>query len=79
MASNDTTRITVTIGRSKLDEVLRSTGEPKMSPAVNRAIDDYLRFVRAREFADFIRAGKLPYFSLTNEDLEATDLADAER
>jgi hypothetical protein len=76
---DDTKRITVTIEREELEELRRQTGERTASGAVNRAIEEFLRIVRAREFAGLIRAGQLPPFSLTNEELESADLTEATR
>lgn len=62
-------RITVDIDADKLEEIRRITGLRKKSPAVNRALDMFLREMRKRGLLDRVREGKTDY-PLTNEALE---------
>ena len=50
-------RITVDIEESILDDLVALTGEPKRSPAVARAVGDYVRRLKLREFGRLIRQG----------------------
>jgi hypothetical protein len=66
-------RITVEIENEALAELLRVTGESKKSPAIAKAVDEYLRRTRAREFGRLIRESAFDY-PYTNEQIEAADL-----
>jgi hypothetical protein len=50
-------RITVDIEESILDDLVALTGETKRSPAVARAVGDYVRRLKLREFGRLIRQG----------------------
>ncbi len=50
-------RITVDIEESILDDLVALTGETKRSPAVARAVSDYVRRLKLREFGRLIRQG----------------------
>jgi hypothetical protein len=50
-------RITVDIPDDKLKELLEVTGEKKMSPAVSKAVLEYIKRVKASELASLIRSG----------------------
>lgn len=66
-------RITVDLEPAVLDELLRVTGERKKSPAVAKAVSEYLRRTRARTFGRLLREGSFDY-PYTNEQIEAADL-----
>ena len=50
-------RITVDIEESVLDDLVKLTGETKRSPAVARAVEDFVRRQKLREFGRLIREG----------------------
>lgn len=50
-------RITVDIDESVLDDLVALTGETKRSPAVARAVGDYVRRLKLKEFGRLIRQG----------------------
>jgi Arc/MetJ family transcription regulator len=54
-------RITVEIDAAVLDEVMAITGEKSKSPAVARAVAEYVRRIRAREFGRLMREGAFDY------------------
>ncbi|MEP6662301.1 MAG: type II toxin-antitoxin system VapB family antitoxin [Verrucomicrobiota bacterium] len=62
-------RITVDIEESVLDELAKMTGETKMSPAVNRAVTDFVKKQKAKEFGKLLREGAFD-FPMTNDELE---------
>jgi Arc/MetJ family transcription regulator len=65
-------RITVDIGRETLRDVMKLTGEHKKSPAVSKAVTEYVRRAKAREFGRLIRESYFDFPS-TNEDVERQD------
>lgn len=54
-------RITVDIDEEILAEVLRITGDKNKSPAVARAVTEFVRRQQAREFGRMIREGVFDY------------------
>ena len=62
-------RITVDIDAEKLEEIQRLTGFRMKSPAVNRALDIFLREMRKRKLLDRVREGKTDY-PRSNDELE---------
>ena len=50
-------RITVDIDEPLLHDLLAITGDTKRSPAVARAVEDFVRRSKLREFARLIRQG----------------------
>ena len=54
-------RITVDIENSILDELLKITGDKNKSPAVARAVTEYVRRKKARDFGRMIREGVFDY------------------
>ena len=65
-------RITVDISNEHLADVLRTTGIPNKSPAVAKAIEEYLLMKTRQRFARSIREKRLHY-STTNEEIERAD------
>lgn len=65
-------RITVDIPDDVLDELLKATGEAKMSPAVSKAAQEYLRRLKARQFGRMLREGAFDY-PMTNDEIEKAD------
>lgn len=61
-------RITVDIEEGILAEVMALTGEKHKSPALAKAITEFVRRQRAREFGRLIREGAFDYPSQTSPD-----------
>jgi len=66
-------RITIEIDASELKKIQQLTGQKKKSPAVSRALADYLRIQQKQRLIERALTGATD-FSLTNEELEARDL-----
>ncbi len=62
-------RITVDIDEGVLDELVKITGETKKSPAVSKAVVEFVRRKKAREFGRMLREGAFD-FPVTNNDVE---------
>jgi Arc/MetJ family transcription regulator len=65
-------RITVDIDESVLDELVKLTGENKKSPAVSKAVVEFVRRKKARQFGRMLREGAFD-FPVTNEQVEKGD------
>jgi hypothetical protein len=65
-------RISVEIEESQLKELLRLTGESKMSPAVSKVVSEFINRKKAREFGRLLREGAFDY-GATNGEVEAQD------
>lgn len=50
-------RITVDIEEAVLDDLVKLTGETKRSPAVAKAVEDFVRRQKLKEFGRLIRQG----------------------
>jgi Arc/MetJ family transcription regulator len=66
-------RIPVDIDESVLAELLRLTGEKKRSPAVSKALVEYVKRRKARQLGRLLREGAFDY-AQTNEEIEAQDV-----
>lgn len=66
-------RITFEIDANDLKQIQKITGQKKKSPAISRALTDFLRMRERREFIEKALAGQTDY-ALTNEELEARDV-----
>ncbi len=62
-------RITVDIDKSILDDLSAITGEKKMSPAVNKAVTEFVLRQKAKKFGRMLREGVFDY-EMTNEEIE---------
>jgi Arc/MetJ family transcription regulator len=62
-------RITVDIDEAVLDDLVRMTGESKKSPAIAKAVTDFVKRKMAKEFGRELREGVFDY-PLTNEGIE---------
>ena len=69
-------RITVDIDDKKLKMVQKLTGLGKKSPAVQRAVDLYLRETEKKKLIDTVMERGCDY-SLTNDELERRSSYDA--
>lgn len=65
-------RITVDINESILKELARITGEHKKSPAVAKAVTEFVNRKKTKEFGTLLRKGAFDYPSI-NEEIEAQD------
>lgn len=54
-------RITVDIDEDVLADLMEITGDRNKSPAVAKAVTEYVRRIRAREFGRLIRDGAFDY------------------
>lgn len=65
-------RITVDIDEATLEDLARITGESKKSPAVAKAVTEFVNRKKAREFGTLLREGAFDY-EMTNDEIEAAD------
>ena len=54
-------RITVDLDEQLLQQTMTLTGEKKKSPAVSKAVEDFVRRAKAREFGQLIRESAFDY------------------
>lgn len=66
-------RITFEIDANDLKQIQKITGQKKKSPAISRALADFLRMQQKRAFIEKALAGQTDY-ALTNEELETRDV-----
>ena len=50
-------RITVDVDEALLDDLAKITGEKKRSPAVARAVEEFVKMRKVREFGRLLREG----------------------
>ena len=62
-------RITIEIDENILQEIQEVTAIPKKSPAIQKALEMYLRTIRKKRLLDKVLAGQTDYH-LTNDELE---------
>ena len=65
-------RVSVEIDEGMLTALRELTGERKMSPAINRAVSEFVRRQQVGKFGRLLREGAFDY-PLTNEQLETLD------
>jgi metal-responsive CopG/Arc/MetJ family transcriptional regulator len=65
-------RITVDIEDKVLEELMQITGESKKSPAISKAVNEFVKRKKAREFGRLLREGAFDY-GATNKDIESRD------
>jgi hypothetical protein len=66
-------RITFEIDANELRQIQKITGQKKKSPAISRALADFLRMRQKDAFIEKALAGQTDC-ALTNQELEAKDL-----
>ena len=66
-------RITLEIDAAELKQIQKATGLKKKSPAVSRALSDFLKMQQRQQLIERALAGQTD-FALTNEELEARDV-----
>lgn len=69
-------RITVELDAENMRQIQRITGQKKKSPAVSRALSEFIQQHRRRQFIERALTGQTD-FSLSNEELEARDVYEA--
>jgi len=62
-------RLTVDISEAILEELSRILNEKKRSPAVAKAVAEFVRREKARDFAQWLRKGEFNY-PTTNDEVE---------
>ena len=65
-------RITIDIDESTLEQVQKMTGENKKSPAVSKAVEEFVRRRMAKEFGHLLMEGAFDY-PHTPEEVAALD------
>jgi hypothetical protein len=65
-------RITVDIEDAVLDDLIAITGDAKKSPAVAKAVEDFVKRKKAKAFGVALREGAFDYHA-TNDEIEAQD------
>ncbi len=66
-------RLTIEIDDATLEQVMELTGERKKSPAISKAVVEYVKRRKAKEFGRLIREGAFDYPG-TNEEIERQDI-----
>ncbi|MDD2710409.1 MAG: type II toxin-antitoxin system VapB family antitoxin [Verrucomicrobiae bacterium] len=66
-------RITVDVDEATLKSIMQLTGEKKKSPAISKAVVEYVNRKKAREFGRLMREGAFDY-PVTNEEVEKRDV-----
>ncbi len=66
-------RITIDIDDEALALAMRLTGETKKGPAINKAVNAYVRRQMARKFATLVMEGEFEDYPLTNDQLESAE------
>jgi Arc/MetJ family transcription regulator len=66
-------RITVEINDAVIDDLMRITGEKMKSPAVSKAVEEFVKRKKAKEFGRMLREGAFDY-PVTNEAIEKMDV-----
>lgn len=67
-------RITVDIDEAILTDLLEITGDKNKSPAVAKAVTEFVRRKKAKEFGRLIREGAFDYYG--PEDTVSSDFTD---
>ncbi|OQX00598.1 MAG: DUF2191 domain-containing protein [Desulfobacteraceae bacterium IS3] len=65
-------RITVDISDEIFEDLCALTGEKKKSPAISKAVEEFVKRKKAAQFGKMIREGYFDYPS-TAEEIEAAD------
>ncbi|MFK7910898.1 MAG: type II toxin-antitoxin system VapB family antitoxin [Akkermansiaceae bacterium] len=65
-------RITIDIDEETLDSVQQMTGESKKSPAVSKAVREFVHRRMAREFGSLLMEGAFDY-PVTPDEIQALD------
>jgi len=63
----------VEINDAVIDDLMRITGEKMKSPAVSKAVEEFVKRKKAKEFGRNLREGVFDY-PVTNEAIEKLDV-----
>ncbi len=66
-------RITVDLNDATVSDLMKITGEKMKSPAVSKAVEEFVKRKKAREFGRMLREGAFDY-PTTNEEIEKRDV-----
>ena len=66
-------RITVDIDDTVVEDLMKITGEKMKSPAVSRAVEEFVKRKKAKEFGRMLREGAFDY-PVTNDEVEKSDV-----
>jgi S-adenosylmethionine:diacylglycerol 3-amino-3-carboxypropyl transferase len=72
MMQGDGMRVTVDIDEESLADLAALTGEKKISPAVAKAVADWVKRQKAKQFGTMIMEGQFDY-GATAEETSVTD------
>jgi len=72
MRNYEMMRVTVDIEEATLEKVLAITGEKNKSPAIAKAVEEFVRRTMAKEFGARIREGVFDY-PLSDAELKELD------
>lgn len=61
------------INDAVIDDLMRITGEKMKSPAVSKAVEEFVKRKKAKEFGRMLREGAFDY-PVTNEAIEKMDV-----
>ncbi len=65
-------KVTVELDEATLEELFAATNERKKGPAVSKAVDEFLKRRKAREFGRLLMEGAFDY-PMTNDEVESRD------
>lgn len=65
-------RVTVDLDEDTLAELAKLTGEKKISPAVAKVVEDWVKRQKAKAFGSMIMEGMFDYRT-TNDEIEKAD------
>ena len=63
-------RITISIDEDKVKKITKLTGLSKKSPAVARAVDEFIEFRARKDFVERVMAGRT-HFRASNDKVES--------
>ena len=66
-------RVTVDLDNAVLDDLMKITGEKMKSPAISKAVEEFVKRKKAAEFGRMLREGVFDY-PVTNEEIENSDV-----
>jgi len=70
---NHPMRLTIDIDDDTLGKAMKLTGETKKGPAINKAVEAFVRRQMARKFAAAVMEGGFEDYPMTNDELESSD------
>jgi len=70
-------RVTIELDEKDIAKIKKTTGIQKISPAIRRACQEYLKSLEKKRFLASVLDGESDY-SMTNEELEAMGTYDSD-